>query len=309
MRIALTGATGFVGRAVVSEFMGDDHSLTALVRNAANTKLPIDVRLVTGAFENAKSLDELMHGADVVIHIAGAITAISRDQYFMANQLGTRQVAEAAARNGVRRFVHISSLSAREPQLSAYGASKSAGEKVLEEFSNGISIVILRPPAVYGPGDKATLPLLKALTQKYAFLPGVAPARFSLIYVADLARIIVEAAGSAKTGTFELDDGKPAGYDWKELAQMASRHEQKIIVPIFFPKVVLLALACVVELAAKLSRRAAMISRDKIRELYHPDWVASGAGWPLKNPVGFAQGFATTVQWYRQNGWLPNKRA
>ena len=211
-------------------------------------------------------------------------------------------------RNGVKRFVHISSLAAREPQLSVYGASKSAGEAMLEKFSPKMSVVILRPPAVYGPGDKGTLPLLRSLTQSIAVIPGTSKARFSLIYVDDLARIVVEAAGAARTGVAELDDGQREGYNWKELAHIASVNEQKNITPIFLPKFIAMPVAIIVEAFAKTAGKLPFVSRDKIHQLYHGDWVAKGAGWPLKEPVGFAQGFKTTVEWYRKMQWLPQRR-
>jgi nucleoside-diphosphate-sugar epimerase len=260
------------------------------------------VRLVSGDLQNIAALDELTTGADVAIHVAGLISAVKRADYFAANEQGTRNVVQAALRHGVKRFVHVSSLSAREPQLSSYGASKLAGEAVL---SNDVSTVVLRPPAVYGDGDRATLPLLKALTQSLAFIPGRADARFSLIHVKDLARVIVEAASTTRTGVFELNDGSAQGHDWKELARLAAAHENKGITTVFLPKSVPYAVAAIADIVAKLRGKPSMISREKIDELYHADWVARGPGWPLKNPTGFAQGFAETVSWYRREGWLP----
>jgi nucleoside-diphosphate-sugar epimerase len=302
LKIALTGATGFVGRTVVNEMLGVKHSVTALVRDVSRANLPRDVRLVSGDLQNIAALDELTTGADVVIHVAGLISAVKRADYFVANEQGTRNVVQAALRHGVKRFVHVSSLSAREPQLSSYGASKLAGEAVL---SNEMSTVVLRPPAVYGDGDRATLPLLKALTQSLAFIPGRADARFSLIHVKDLARVIVEAASTTRTGVFELNDGSVQGHDWKELAALAAAHENKGITTVFLPKSVPYAVAAIADIVAKLRGKPSMISREKIDELYHADWVARGPGWPLKNPTGFAQGFAETVSWYRREGWLP----
>ncbi len=303
LKIALTGATGFVGRNVVNEMLGGKHDVTALVRDVGKACLPHDVRLVKGDLHTAAALDQLANGVDVVIHIAGLISAVKRSDYFVANEQGTRELAQAALRNGVKRFVHVSSLSAREPQLSAYGASKLAGEAVL---SDGLSHVILRPPAVYGPGDRATLPLLKALTQSIALIPGRADARFSLIHVRDLARTIVEAASSKITGIVELSDGSSNGHDWKELAGIAAILENKGVRTVFLPKFIPQAVAGVADIISKLRGKPSMISREKIDELYHTDWVARGQGWPLKNPTGFAQGFAETVAWYRREGWLPH---
>lgn len=307
LKIALTGATGFVGRAVVSALLAKSFQVAALVRDPARAGLNSNVRQVQGDLQNRAALDALTKNADAVIHIAGVIGALSRGDFFAANEQGSLAVAEAAARNGVARFVHISSLAAREPGLSMYGASKRAGEVAVEKFKAQMSVIVLRPPAVYGPGDRGTLPLLRSLTQSFAVIPGTSTSRFSLIHVDDLARIIVEAAEATRTGTVELDDGHRQGYGWKDLAQIASATEQKRIKPIFLPKSVAMAVGIGVEAFAKATGKLPFVSRDKIQQLYFGDWVARGEGWPLKEPVGFAQGFKSTVDWYRKAQWMPER--
>jgi nucleoside-diphosphate-sugar epimerase len=307
LKIALTGATGFVGRAVVSALMAKTCQISALARDPARAEMNSKVRLVPGDLQNNAALDDLTKNADAVIHIAGVIGALRRNDFFVANEQGSLAVAEAAARNGVKRFVYISSLAAREPELSMYGASKRAGEVAVGQFKSRMSVVVLRPPAVYGPGDRGTLPLLRSLTQSFAVIPGTSASRFSLIYVDDLARIVVEAAEATRTGTVELDDGQREGYGWRELAQIASATEQKRIKPIFLPKSVAMAVGVGVEAFAKLRGTLPFVSPDKIQQLYFGDWVARGEGWPLKEPVDFAHGFKSTVDWYRKAQWLPER--
>ena len=185
--------------------------------------------------------------------------------------------------------------------------ASAQGKLAAGKFETRMSVVILRPPAVYGPGDRGTLPLLRSLTQSFAIIPGTSTSRFSLIYVDDLARIIVEAAAAIRTGVVELDDGWRQGYGWKDLAQIAAATEQKSITPIFLPKSVAMAVGVVVEAFAKLRGKLPFVSPDKIQQLYFGDWVARGEGWPLKEPVGFAQGFKSTVDWYRKAQWLPER--
>jgi nucleoside-diphosphate-sugar epimerase len=306
--VALTGATGFVGRKVVAELLAGKHRVTALVRDVMEAELPGEVAIVKGDLHDACALLSLTRNRTAVIHIAGVISALRREDYFAVNEMGTKSLMQAARRNGVKRFVHMSSLSAREPHLSPYGASKLAGEAVLGDGDDGLSCMILRPPAVYGPGDRATLPLLNALTKSIAVLPGRADARFSLIHVNDLARIVVEAASSTKTGIVELSDGCAGGHDWRELVRVAAAVEQKSITCVFLPKFIAYAVAYLADAFSKLRDSASMISRDKVNELYHPDWVARGSGWPLKNPIDFAQGLAETLAWYRREGWLSDNR-
>ena len=307
LKIALTGATGFVGRAVVSALLAKRHQVSALVRDMIRANLPLELRLVQGDLQNGAAVDDLTNGADVVIHVAGVTGALTRNDFFVANERGSRAIAEAAARNGVKRFVHISSLAAREPDLSIYGASKSAGEAAVETFSAKMSVVILRPPAVYGPGDRGTLPLLRSLTQSFAVIPSSSMSRFSLIYVDDLARIIMEAAGATRTGVVELDDGQRQGHDWRELAHIASVSEQKSVAPIFLPRPVAMSVAAIVEAIGRITGRLPFVSPDKIKQLYFADWVSRGEGWPLKEPVGFAQGLSMTLDWYRKEQWLPRR--
>ena len=104
LKIALTGATGFVGRAVVSALMAKSCQVLALVRDPSRADLNSNVRQIRGDLQNNAALDDLTKNADVVIHIAGVIGALSRNDFFAANEQGSLAVVEVAARNGVKRF-------------------------------------------------------------------------------------------------------------------------------------------------------------------------------------------------------------
>lgn len=306
MLIALTGATGFVGRAVVHTLMASGHKLRALVRSG--TPQPDSVEIVSGDLLDEPALAKLCAGADVVVHVAGRISATSREQYFEANERGTALVVQAAAAAGVKRFIHLSSLSARRPELTAYGASKAAGEAAVSAHGGAMACLVIRPPAVYGPGDKATLPLLRAFTSNPVVLAGAKNSRFSLIHVGDLARIISEAVSSQRTGLVEVDDGKPGGYGWQELVDIAATAQSRALRPYFLPRPLCMGVAAVIETAARIAGKPSMISRDKIRELYTVEWVSAPPGWPLASTTGFAAGFASTLDWYRKAGWLPQRK-
>lgn len=306
--IAITGATGFAGGHAAAELLKRGHRLVALVRDPARARLSGDVRIVEGDLENAAALAALVRGADAVVHLAGAITALSRQDYFTVNEQGTAAVAAAAERAGLKRFVHVSSLAAREPQLSAYAASKRAAEQVLEAGVASLNAIILRPPVVYGPGDRGTLPLVAALTRPIAVIPSRSAARFSLIHVEDLARVIADAVESGRRGCHEISDGTLGGYGWADLIAAAQRVEGISIRPIFLPKFVPSVVAAAASGISRLTGKPGMVSPGKIAELYHGDWVARGPGLPLADPVGFEAGFARTVEWYRREGWLPPGR-
>ena len=181
--VALTGATGFVGRHVLAALEGRGCKLRLLARRALPEPTPENMTVVIGNLDDENAVANLVEGADTVLHLAGAISAPGRHQFFAINEEGTRRLAARAQQAGVKRFVHMSSLAAREPRLSDYAASKRAAEDVLSAVSAAMPVAIIRAPAVYGPGDKATLPLIQQLTSRYALIPSSATSRFSLVYV------------------------------------------------------------------------------------------------------------------------------
>lgn len=301
--IAITGATGFAGRPAVAALLARGHRVKALVRDPGKAQLPPQVELVAGDLNASESLGRLAEGADTFLHVAGAISALNRAGFFAVNQIGTLNAVAAAKAAGVQRFVYVSSLAAREPLLSPYGASKASAEDIVKGV--GLSNVILRPPAIYGPGDKATLPLIKELTRPVAMLPSTAEARFSLLHVNDFARILTEACETEREGLVELSDGKTGGYSWGELCAIAAANEGRTVRPFFLPRGLVSAVASVSEAVSRFRARPGMVSHGKVAELYHPDWVAKGEGWPLEAVTPFAEGLAETLAWYRQQGWLP----
>lgn len=312
----MTGATGFVGGHALRELLARGHKVRVLVRDKARLagEFSERVEVVTGGLENTTAVDELVGGADAVLHLAGVIKALDRRAFMAVNADGADQLAQAARRAGVNRLVLVSSLAARERDISDYAASKAAGEDRVKQAYAGVDkgeLVIMRPPAVYGPGDEATLPLIRELTKRMTLMTGTSAQRLSLIHAEDLAGALaaaVEGAGEA-SATYELDDGTEGGYSHADLAQAVKPVTGKTPVMLHIPRVVLWLAALGCEGWMALSRKAVILNRGKVRELYHDDWVSAGArfdetgAWTPK--LNFEQGFARTLSWYRDNGWLP----
>ena len=247
-----------------------------------------------------------------MVHCAGAVQAPSAAAYRVVNDVGSAKVmATAAATTPPPRFLFLSSLAAREPALSAYAESKWCGErKVREGASHGVELCIVRPPAVYGPRDRATLPIFRQLRKGLLFVPAVMDARFSLIYVSDLAETIVALLEVSRWGgcTLELDDGREGGYRWEDLAEIAGRQLGRPIRTVAVPRQLLWPAAMVTEALGVALRRSPRLSPGKLRELFHPDWVCrTSAIQPLAQELPrttFEVGFAQTLRWYEDNRWL-----
>jgi nucleoside-diphosphate-sugar epimerase len=210
----------------------------------------------------------------------------------------------AATAGGITRFVHVSSLAAREPKLSLYGASKARAEELVER--SGLDWVIVRPPAVYGPGDRETLELFKMARRGQVFMPARG-GRASYIHVDDLARLLLvltEADSPAKV-IFEPDDGRARGWSHEEIGQALGRAVGTPARTLHVPRSVL-------SLAARADRLVrggrARLTPDRAAYFSHDDWVVDSARQPppsLWRPqVETEDGLARTATWYRDKGWF-----
>lgn len=302
MKLAITGATGFVGRHLVALATSKGHSVRALARTA-QPPLP-GVEWIEGAIDPARGLDALVTGADAVIHVAGAINAPDRGGFASCNIEGTVAMIAAAQDAGVRRFIHVSSLAAREPAISDYGWSKAESERRVE--GSGLEWTILRPPAVYGPGDREMLELFRMASRGLVLLPP--RGRLSLIAVSDLARLLLACAKSEGTGvrkTYEPDDGTVRGIDHRDFARALGAAVGKSVMPVPVPGFVL-GMASRIERLAKGDK--AKLTADRVRYFCHPDWVARRTLAPpvrlWKPKVGLSSGLKATADAYRASGWL-----
>ena len=238
------------------------------------------VQWVQGTFEDLDSLERLVGDADVVVHCAGAVRGITEADFYQANVEAVARLAHlASSRNPAPRFLLISSLAAREPNLSPYAASKRMGEIALTKVADRLTWTALRPPAVYGPGDREMLPLLRLMLRGIAPVVGGNDARFSMLYVGDLADAVVKwlASDSRENRVFELDDGHPGGYSWCEIVETVERLRGKGVVRVRVPGPVLNLAARLNTIAASVTGYRPMFTLGKVRELRHPDWVCDNS--------------------------------
>jgi uncharacterized protein YbjT (DUF2867 family) len=298
---AVTGATGFLGRHVVRELAAAGWRVRVLARRDPIHPLwrSLEPEVVLGDLADDGALDRLCAGADLVVHIAALIKAHDRASFFAVNEAGARRVASRAPGD----MILISSLAAREPQLSDYAASKQAGEDAAREVL-GSRLGVVRPPALYGPGDVETLPLFQ-LAASSPILPLFDPrTRLALMHVEDAARQIAALAEGPMGFTLALSDGRPDGYGWREILETAAA---SVGAKPAFVRTPTAALTLLAWLGQFQPRKGAppMLTPGKAREIRHRDWSVTPPE-QLHNlpPARFdiAGGFLHSVEGYRADG-------
>jgi nucleoside-diphosphate-sugar epimerase len=314
LTVAVTGSTGFLGQAVIAELARRNCRLRLLARReplplAAAADVHPDI--VLGALDDPAALARLVQGVDVVLHIAGAIKAADDAGYLRVNRGGSRTLAEQVARHAPKaHFIQVSSLAARHPELSGYAASKRAGEQAVLDVLGHERVSVIRPPAIYGPGDRETMIFFELASRKMVPLPGKPTARIALIHVEDAARLLVERVFGAPTGRVQaIADGQPAGYAWQDILSAACAAVGNTS-PRYFslPSGLVRLVGGGAGAIASIVGKAGMVSAGKIRELLHEDWAVP-AGELLREAQAeprhrLVEGFAATAQWYRKAGWL-----
>ncbi len=303
MRLAITGGTGFVGKVVLGKALAAGHDVRALTRRpqAAHSGL----EWIAGTLEDHAALDALVASADAVIHIAGVVNAPDRARFEAGNGTGTAAVIAAMKRAGVNRLVHVSSLAAREPDLSDYGWSKAQAEQHVT--TSGLDWTMVRPPAIYGPGDAELLELFQMAARGFVLLPP--GGRLSVIHVDDLADLLLTLASTdqaTKAQIYEADDARPTGWSHTEFAHAIGQAVGKRSV-------------CTVAMPSGLLRIGARIDRllrgdkarltpDRAAYFCHDDWVSNPSLQPpasLWTPaIPTPDGLALTAQAYRAKGLL-----
>jgi len=304
--IAITGATGFIGRRICNCLLDAGHRVRALVRNPnrARDLLPDAVELVEGSLADAARLSELVSGVDAVVHCAGAVRGATREQFDRVNVAGIRTLLQALeAQPEPPRLLSLSSLAAREPALSHYAASKRAGEQVLLEEAERVQWMALRPPAVYGPGDTELLPLFRAMARGFAPVPGAADARFSMVFVDDLAAAVQAwlEASAVRNGIYTLEDGKAGGYDWQAVADTVTAICGRRVRLMPVPAWLLNTVARINSQAAQLFGYAPMLTPEKLCELRHPDWVCDSEA--LQAEIGWQPRYQLEAGLRATPGW------
>lgn len=299
--LAITGGTGFVGRTLVRHAAMRGHQVHALTRRPQPALK--NVQWIDGALDQPDRLKTLVEGTDAIIHVAGVVNARNRAGFAAGNVEGTLAMVEAAKAVGVNRFIHVSSLAAREPDLSDYGWSKARAEQIVA--ASGLEWTAVRPPAVYGPGDTEMLDLFRMAKRGVVMLPP--GGRLSVIEVSDLSRLLLTLVNEPETlaEIYEPDDGVEGGWSHVDFGRAIGAAVGKRILTFAAPKPMLRAASSVDRL---FRRSRAKLTVDRVNYFSHPDWVADPARHPpaeIWSPhIDTVAGLKATANAYRAAGLL-----
>ncbi len=304
MRILVTGANGFVGRALCGHLGTLGHVVVSAVRRASGRA----DEAVVGDIDGATDWMAALRGCDAVVHLAARVHVVDDTAhdpltlYRATNTVATLNLARQAAEAGVKRFVYISSIKVngegrdaayRETDAAspedAYAISKWEAEQGLQRIARetGLEVVILRPPLVYGPGVRANFLRLMQMVQQGWPLPlGAIRNRRSLLYLGnfvDAIRVCVEHPDAAGQ-TFLLDDGE--AISTPELVRAVARAMGR-------PARLLPVPACLLRLAGGMTGKGAAVSRLTGSLYVDSRTIREQLGWTP--PYSMQDGLATTV--------------
>jgi nucleoside-diphosphate-sugar epimerase len=326
--ILVTGSTGFIGVRLLQYLTGERVKVRIFLRFESEVGvLPDAVEVVRGSFSDPESLARAVRGVDRIVHLAGVTKAVDEAGYDAGNVMPVKNLFAAIMKHNpvLKRFIYISSLTAGGPAsegirgvresdaphpVSAYGRSKLRAEIVCQEHAAHIPVTIVRPPAVYGPGDKDVLQVFLMLARGVLVLPGsAAKQRFSMIYVDDLVEGIMMAARSLQAVGRIYYITSPGSLSWDDVIAAAKPVLGfSKLYKLSLPQPFVFFLGTVIGAAGSLLGKPALISRDKAYELVQNYWVCSpelaGRDLGFAARTTLADGIAKTIEWYQRKGWL-----
>ena len=325
MRILLTGGSGFVGGHVARSLAAEGHDLRLLVRPTSDTSFVDDLAFdrALGDLRQAESLHSACQGMDAVVHAAAVLRAARHGDFMHANREGTRRLAEAASNAGVERLVYISSIAARGPApslepeppdarlhpVSAYGRSKAAGEAALLEHRGRLSMTIIRPPVVYGPGDAGLHAFFWMARRGFSVRLGDGSNLMDAVYGPDLADAVSAVLRAAPQELAQYDPRSDEGpFTWNDLLSCLGSVAGKTLWIPSLPGGAFHGLARCLEFWAMLSGGVPMLDRTRVTEMRQRAWICDSSsltrdtGWRAKTPL--EDGMRQTMDWYREHGWV-----
>lgn len=298
MRVAVTGATGFVGGYVVNELLRRGHAVRVLVRgDAARSRFNRPVESAPGDVTDPASLDAFASGCDALIHLVGIIHEKGGRSFDQIHRQGTENVVVAATRAGVRKYVHMSAMGCSASAASEYGRSKAMGEEAVKRSK--LDWTILRPSIVFGPGDGFVSLFAKIIRLNPGFIPVIGPGtvRFMPVSVRDVARLFADSLEKPDASRRPFEVGGPETFTMDEIDREIAAALGKPGKPlVHFPVWVGSLLAAATSIAPSWIFPKPLLTRDQLRSLSQDNVGDTSAAVAVFGPI--ERDFRTGIREY-----------
>jgi nucleoside-diphosphate-sugar epimerase len=323
-KVLVTGANGFVGSRLCRRLIAEGYGVVAGIRNGCDGSLieDLDLEYRFGDVTEPESLAGMVRGVDYIVHNAGLVKAKDPSLFIEINHQGTKNVLEAAEKSpNLSKFVYISSMAAVGPSarnqplteeapprpLTAYGRSKLLAEREVSEFSDRMHSIIIRPPAIYGPGDKEMLAFFRMLNNRIKPYLGNIYRRIQLVHVDDLAAGVARVLKAhTRTGSIYYI-AEERSYSYYMLVRHLRMAVGRAALPIYVPGWLVMLTAWIWETGIRAFGGSPMFTVDKAREILGNWEIAitkASEELGFKSSIPFSTGARETAFWYREEGWL-----
>lgn len=326
MKALITGATGFVGSHLADELLSKNFEVYCLVRKTSNLRWlkGKKINFVEGDLFSNDVLSTVIKEVDYIFHVAGVVKSKDKAGFERGNYLSTKNLLELTEKYNpnIKKFIHISSGAVCGPNpddnpmneeyipkpKTTYGITKKMAEDEVVKYKDKFPVVIVRPPAVFGPRDTEILVYFKTFSNGLNSVIGLSEKYLSLIYVEDLVNgIILAAEKQTISGSiyFICSDKE---YSWNDIGKITSKLLDKKAIKVRVPHWIVYTVGAIAQFFSMFSKNAATLNIEKCFDITRKKWVFSNE--KAKKELGFKEkytleeSFGKTIEWYKEMKWI-----
>ncbi len=326
MKALITGASGFVGSHLADSLLKKNYEVYCLIRKTSNLRWlnNKNFHFIEGDLFSNDVLSSVIKDMDYVFHVAGVVKSKTKEGFKKGNYLATKNLLEITLKNNpnIKKFIHISSGAVCGPNpddkpmdeeyeckpKTTYGITKKLAEDEVLKYKDKFPVVIIRPPAVFGPRDTEILVYFKTFAKGLNSVIGFREKYLSLIYIEDLINgIILATEKVTKSGSiyFICSDKE---YNWNEIGNITSKLLGKKALKLRIPHFIVYIVGAIAQFFSIFSQNATTLNIEKCFDITRKKWVFSNI--KAKNELGFKElytleeSFAKTIEWYKKMNWL-----